>query len=72
MVCSDIPILREIGQDECRYFDLQGDATAHLVHRLSEILATPDAQRPVGGRFARDTAARAYLQFYRALQDLSC
>ena len=72
VVCSDIPILREIGGDGCIYFRLEGDAVKNLEQAILETRQIP-AQNPVAPdlRFSMATTAQQYLQFYAQVMERS-
>lgn len=70
VVCSDIPILREIaGDDECSFFELGETAEASLAGALERTLAGSEPGRPRGLRFAKSTAAQGYIACYTALRE---
>jgi len=68
VVCSDIPILREIGADDCRFFALDAAAEQSLGAALIETLADTTPRRQRGQRFAKAAAAQGYLACYAALR----
>jgi glycosyltransferase involved in cell wall biosynthesis len=67
VVCSDIPILREIGQSHCAYFELSGGADDNLSRVIESTLLESKPSPLRDPRFAMSTAARSYLAFYRRL-----
>jgi len=65
IVCSDIPIFREVAVSDCRYFDLSGDATSHVARAIGEALSSGKPVSTVNGRFDLATAASQHVEFYR-------
>ena len=65
VLCSDIPVLREVGGPSCQYFDLSNnDVVATLAHSMQDILDSPSHQ-PVGlERFSPSVIARQYTDLY--------
>ena len=65
-VCSDIPILREVGSDRCRYFDLNQAAQQNLMEAIAaELAAGKNHEQPTENPFSRAHIARQLLDFYR-------
>jgi glycosyltransferase involved in cell wall biosynthesis len=65
VVCSDIPILREVALSDCTYFNLASKPVAHLAEAIVETMAQPHSRSNQGTRFSRTTIAQQYLDFYR-------
>jgi glycosyltransferase involved in cell wall biosynthesis len=67
VVCSDIPILREVALTDCTYFKVQDDPVQHLADAIAEAIDQPDQPRQgnSGFRFATATVAQQYVNFYR-------
>ena len=66
VVCSDIPIFREIATEQCTYFSLGDDALANLSQALAEVLHRTNATNDRNiSRFDRDRIARQYLDLYQ-------
>lgn len=65
VVCSDIPIFREIGSSYCTYFELQGDRVQNLSQAIIRSLTQPryDNISP-DFRFSKEKIADQYLKFY--------
>lgn len=67
IVCTDIPILRELGTPECLYFDLSAaPATLASAMRTGLLRAKPD----YGGaseRYSRAAVSRLQMRFYQEL-----
>jgi glycosyltransferase involved in cell wall biosynthesis len=65
VVCSDIPIFREIARSSCHYFDLSDEPIEHLakamVRSLNSSISNNDSQ---DNRFSKATIAEQYLEFY--------
>ena len=65
VVCSDIPIFREIATDRCAYFSLEGDAVARLEEAVVKTIARPSSlDRDYLQRFNKANIARQYLNLY--------
>ena len=68
VVCSDIPIFREVGSSSCTYFALLGDAVKNLAKSMLQSLESDIPTKPeVHSRFAKATIADQILQFYLEL-----
>jgi glycosyltransferase involved in cell wall biosynthesis len=65
VVCSDIPILREIGSSDCTYFELQKDSITNIAKAITiakeKTLVTKNYN---GERFKKSTVSSQYLKFY--------
>jgi glycosyltransferase involved in cell wall biosynthesis len=68
VVCSDIPIFREIGSSSCTYFDLMGNAIDNMAQSISQSLT---AESPLEyddcDRFKIKEIATQYLNYYSEL-----
>lgn len=63
-ICSDIPIFREVGSSQCRYFSL--DNPGHLVETMATALADTSRQtKTIDHRFSKPTISRQLLNFYQ-------
>lgn len=67
IVCSDIPIFREIGSSSCTYFDLQGDPVRNLCQAIIYALEKPLKQASKELRFSKSDVAACYLTFFAAI-----
>lgn len=68
VLCSDIPILREIGESSCDYFHLRpGDAAAALTSAIEAALRKPAPLPHISDRFCADEIASQYLALYSTL-----
>jgi glycosyltransferase involved in cell wall biosynthesis len=68
VVCSDIPIFREIGSANCIYFDLDGDPIANIAQSIERTLKAPHPKDNDDClRFSRQNTADRYLKFYSEL-----
>jgi glycosyltransferase involved in cell wall biosynthesis len=68
VVCSDIPIFREIGSSACDYFNLEGNTVKHLADSISRALETDiDVEKYDYSRFTKAEVAKQYLSFYLKL-----
>ena len=64
-VCSDIPIFREVGSTQCRYFKLEGDICHNLAVAISsELSSIKYQQRPVDDRFLLKEVSQKLLDYY--------
>ena len=65
-VCSDIPILREVGSEKCRYFSLNQKAQHNLMEAIAAKLAAgKNHEQPTENQFSRTHIAWQLLDFYR-------
>ncbi len=69
IVCSDIPILREIGQNYCEFFPVEAPSTEALVSAAKRTLSMPKQASPDLERFSPHRAGASYTQLYEALTD---
>ena len=68
VVCSNIPIFREIAADNCFYFDLEEEPIANLTRSIVKALATDiSTASDRCHRFTKTTVATQYLDFYSQL-----
>jgi glycosyltransferase involved in cell wall biosynthesis len=67
LLCSDIPILREIGESRCDYFLPQPGNPADLVEAITAALLRPSPSPHSSDRFCPDEIARQYLALYSSL-----
>ncbi len=63
VVCSDIPIFREIGSDECTFFNLSTHSVQHLSQAIIQVRLSAD-QANYHSRFNRKIIANQYLELY--------
>ncbi len=66
-VCSDIPILREIGGSECTYFDLSDTPIVNLKNAITQTLQVSSDNKKASNtkfRFSKLKASQDYLEFY--------
>jgi glycosyltransferase involved in cell wall biosynthesis len=65
VVCSDIPIFKEIGSSNCRYFDLTGDAIGNMAESMVQPLQSDKPEKNDDcSRFMKTEIAAKYLDFY--------
>lgn len=65
VVCSDIPIFREVGASDCTYFDLQDEPVKNLSHAIVNSLEQPRPNSTSGlTRFSKSNSSSQYLEFY--------
>ena len=68
VLCSDIPILREVGAGHCHYFCLNShDPVKGLAHSIVAALASPKLPAESTPRFSPESIAQQYLALYRSL-----
>lgn len=68
VVCSDIPIFREVGSSGSTYFDLSGDAVKNLAQSITQSLKSDTPKKSdVHSRFSKTAIAEQLLQFYSEL-----
>jgi len=68
IVCSDIPILREVAADNCVYFQLEGDSVQNLETAIVAAIHTPcEHQVNPDLRFSVATIANQYVEFYSGI-----
>jgi glycosyltransferase involved in cell wall biosynthesis len=68
VVCSDIPIFREIAGPQCWYFSLDSQALPNLINAVRKTLASNQPrQRFINPLFSRATTTQQYLTFYHKL-----
>ncbi len=64
-VCSDIPILREVGGSDCIYFDLEREPIKNLATAIANVWEKPRIKRESGEfRFSQTRATSEYIEFY--------
>jgi glycosyltransferase involved in cell wall biosynthesis len=64
IVCSNIPIFREVGGSNCCYFDLDGDVVNNLSQAIISALEQPLNTTIEDFRFSKSDIASQYLKFY--------
>jgi glycosyltransferase involved in cell wall biosynthesis len=65
VVCTDLPIFREIGSPSCIYVDLHSEPLQHLTAAIVQVIAQPPpAIDPKPSHFSKQVIADRYLQFY--------
>jgi glycosyltransferase involved in cell wall biosynthesis len=70
VVCSDIPIFREVAVSHSTFFSLQGDAVQHLAEAIVTALRQDNPSPPdpdARMHFSRLNATRQYLMLYQAI-----
>ncbi|MFM9157924.1 MAG: glycosyltransferase, partial [Dolichospermum sp.] len=66
VVCSDIPIFREIGGFNCCYFHLQGNAVENLSQAIISTFEQPLNRTNDNFHFSKLDIANQYLKFYNS------
>jgi glycosyltransferase involved in cell wall biosynthesis len=64
VVCSDIPILREVAITDCTYFSLEGDSAQNLVQAIATAIQQPAQINRQNLRFSKSAIAKQYFNFY--------
>ena len=65
VVCSNIPIFREVGTSYCQYFELDSQALPNLANAIERALSDPlTATGEADARFSREEISRQLLDFY--------
>ncbi len=68
VVCTDIPIFREIGANNCTYFQLEGDSVANLSKAIASTLNQSNPDNNLNNyRFSKSKIAQQYIDFYAQL-----
>lgn len=69
VVCSDIPIFREIGNTNCSYFDLQSNSIENLSKAIDGCLTQINLHDiSTDNRFSKEKVAHQYLNLYSVLK----
>ena len=65
VVCSDLPIFRELALSHCTYFSLCGNPVENLAAAIQQAISTPYSKKNNPDlRFSKSSAASQYLDFY--------
>jgi glycosyltransferase involved in cell wall biosynthesis len=68
-VCSNIPILKEVGGSDCVYFDLERDAIKNLAGAIANVWEKPRRKRESSEfRFSQTRASVESIEFYHGLR----
>ena len=70
VVCSDIPIFREVGRAlNCHYFNLDANPVENLAKAIQQAIAHDESDRSslADFPFTKHSTAQEYLNFYRSL-----
>jgi glycosyltransferase involved in cell wall biosynthesis len=67
VVCSDIPPLREVGGESCRYVELGAGAEARFADAIAGALSEPKSEPLVGRQFSGAVLAEQYIDLYGGL-----
>lgn len=65
VICSDIPVLREVGAERCTFVPLVGDSVAAFANAISESLSRPRPQPALLHQFCTTQIAREYSALYQ-------
>lgn len=69
IVCSDIPIFKEIGTSKCTYFSLKNDTVTNLRQAIIQSINQPSLLNQTNGnRFDKSNIAEQYLHLYSQLK----
>jgi glycosyltransferase involved in cell wall biosynthesis len=69
IVCSDIPVFREVGEDYCHYASLAPPAEEAFVNATREALQGPPSQATGTERFSGKRIGEEYLDLYTRLRN---
>ena len=65
VICSDIPIFREVGSENCYYFDLNNRPVDSLSAAMISALKESNSYQPYQDlRFSKEHVAQQLLDFY--------
>ena len=67
VVCSDIPIFREVGSQGCTYFDLGYRPRANLVKAITKELYSAAPPPFIQNQFLKRTVAQTLVDFYQTV-----
>ncbi|WP_319421907.1 glycosyltransferase family 4 protein [Pleurocapsa sp. FMAR1] len=68
VVCTDISVFREIGANNCTYFQLEGDSVSNLSNAIASTLNQSRADCDLHNyRFSKSKIAEQYVDFYAQL-----
>lgn len=68
VVCSDIPIFREVGSSRCCYFTLGQEAGTNLAKTISlELSHSKSSEKILDFRFSKNEISQQLLNFYKLL-----
>ncbi len=67
VICSDIPPLREVGGEQCRYVNLGAGAEARFADAIAEALRQPKSEPVVNPQFSQTALAEQYIDLYGGL-----
>ena len=71
VICSDIPIFREVGGNNCTYFSLENNALTNLSQAIVKFLERPNiANNTYITRFNKSHIAQQYLDLYSQVNPL--
>ncbi len=69
IVCSDIPIFREIASSQCAYFSFENDAVANLTQAMTKVIERPVSLDYEGlQKFDKSNIAQQYINLYEQVQ----
>ena len=69
VVCSDIPIFREIATSKCQYFSLKGDVVSNLSQAIIQAIENPcSSDQNEIERFNKSYIAQQYLSLYELVR----
>ena len=69
IVCSDIPIFREIASSGCAYFSFENDAVANLTQAMTKVIERPVSLDYEGlHKFEKSNIAQQYINLYEQVQ----
>lgn len=69
VVCSDIPALREVGREHCRYFSLGFNEEENLASAIAAALRLPRPRPALLPFLSREQIAEQYMHLYRRVTE---
>ena len=73
IVCSDIPILREVGDSNCTYFSLAGETIKNLSTAIINAYSQDIIKSRMNNfRFGKATVVEKYIEFYHKIMSQNC
>jgi len=71
VICSDIPTLREVGEEHCAYFVLGRSEEEALANSIATSLKQPKPKAVALPHFAAEVIGNQYVNLYRQLLETS-
>lgn len=71
VVCSNIPVLREVGADACTYFQLEADSVRPLAYAIVNSITSPIRNTFANDSFVPENVARELHRIYQVVAHTS-